>query len=193
MNIFYLHENPQTCAQYHVDKHCVKMIVESAQLLSTAHRVLDGNEIVGHTRTGRRAKRWVLPDSRETVLYHATHVNHPSAVWCRKTDKNYLWLAELLEQLCVEYTYRYEKIHKIEQTGLMQALKNKFPTNIPIGDFSPPTPAMPDEYKVAGNILQSYHNYYNGEKQRMFNWKKRNIPSFINNHILTTKDNYASV
>lgn len=187
MNIFYLHENPKICAQYHVDKHCVKMIVESAQLLSTAHRILDGNEIIGHTRTGRKAKRWVLPDSRETILYHATHVNHPSAVWCRQNDKNYMWLAELMEELCIEYTYRYERIHKIQDIGLLYKLK-EIPTNIPTSEFTQPTPAMPDQYKIPGNSLQSYHNYYNGEKQRMFNWKKRQVPEFINNYNILSKE-----
>ena len=187
MNIFYLHEKPKICAQYHVDKHCVKMIVESAQLLSIAHRILDGHEIVGHTQTGRKAKRWVLPDSRETILYHATHVNHPSAIWCRKNDKNYMWLAELMEELCIEYTYRYERVHKKQEIDLLCKLK-KIPTNIPISQFTQPTPAMPDQYKILGNSLQSYHNYYNGEKQRMFNWKKRQVPEFINNYNISSKE-----
>ena len=58
MNLFYLHDNPKDCANMHVDKHCVKMILEYAQLLSTAHRVLDGNQVVGKTATGRNVKRW---------------------------------------------------------------------------------------------------------------------------------------
>jgi len=190
MNIFYLHENPKICAQYHVDKHCVKMIVETCQLLSSAHRYLDGHQIVGHTRTGRKAKRWVLPDYRETQLYHATHINHPSTVWTRQSKANYLWLHSLLMELLKEYTYRYEKEHKC--TVLAEALKTP-PTNIADVPFTEPTPAMPDEYKIPGNSLQSYHNYYNGEKQRMFNWKKRQAPEFINNNNILTKDNYASV
>ena len=42
MNIFYLHNDPKVCAELHVDKHVVKMIVEYAQLLSTAKRMTDG-------------------------------------------------------------------------------------------------------------------------------------------------------
>jgi len=178
MNIFYLHENPQLCAQYHVDKHCVKMIVETCQLLSTAHRVLDGHEMIGHTKTGRRAKRWTLPDSRERILYHATHVNHPSAIWARASRKNYKWLYNLLIELLREYTYRYEKIHKCSE--LAEHLRY-VPTNIPDKPFTEPTPAMPDQYKVPGNSIKSYHNYYNGEKTRMFAWKKRHMPEFISN------------
>jgi hypothetical protein len=157
------------------------MILETAQLLSTAHRVLDGTETVGLSQSGRKAKRWILPDERDQILYSATHINHPSAIWCRQSDKNYMWLAELLEELCVEYTYRYGKIHKVELTGLMQTLKNKFPQNIPSKPFTEPTPAMPDQYKVPGNSIKSYHNYYNGEKTRMFSWKNRNAPNWIIN------------
>jgi hypothetical protein len=180
MNIFYLDRNPKLCAQAHVDKHCVKMILEYAQLLSTAHRVLDGIQSIGLSKTGRKQTRYVLPDQRESILYSATHINHPSAIWCRQSYRNYMWLAELLEELCGEYTYRYGKTHKVESSGLMQTLKNYFPGNIPSNkDFTEPTPAMPDEYKVSGDSIQSYINYYLGDKQRMFSWKKRETPSFI--------------
>ena len=180
INIFYLDRNPKTCAQMHVDKHCVKMILETAQLLSTAHRVLDGVETVGVSKTGRKAKRWELSDTRESILYSATHINHPSAVWCRKNVFNYIWLHNLLTELCNEYTYRYGKVHKCESIGLVQALA-KSPLNINLKlEFTEPTPAMPDEYKVSGDVIQSYHNYYNGEKQRMFSWKARPTPEWIN-------------
>ena len=78
MNIFYISEDPVQAAQWMVDKHVVKMILESAQLLSTAHRLLDGREIEGKTKTGRKARRWILDDSREPIVYQATHINHPS-------------------------------------------------------------------------------------------------------------------
>jgi hypothetical protein len=90
-----------------------------------------------------------------------------------------MWLAELLEELCGEYTYRYGKIHKVERDGLMQLLKNEFPRNIPIGPFTEPTPAMPDHHKIAGDSIQSYKNYYLGDKQRMFSWKNRPQPTWI--------------
>ena len=95
MNIFYLHNDPKICAEMHVDKHCVKMILEYAQLLSTAHRVLDGTLVNGYSKTGRKQKRYVLPDDRDSVLYSATHINHPSAVWVRKSDANYAWQRQL--------------------------------------------------------------------------------------------------
>jgi hypothetical protein len=80
-------------------------------------------------------------------------------------------LSQLLESLCYEYTYRYEKTHKVERDGLLQVLTTNIPSNIEIGPFTAPTPAMPDDVKVPGNSLQSYHNYYFNEKQRMWSWK----------------------
>lgn len=180
MNIFYLDRDPRLCAEMHNNKHCVKMILEYAQLLSTAHRVLDGTESVRLSKSGRKQKYWALPDQRNTVLYSATHINHPSATWVRQSAQNYMWLAELLEMLCGEYTYRYGKIHKVEESGLMQFLKNNFPNNIKDAPFTEPTPAMPEQHKVAGNSLQSYHNYYIHEKQRMAVWKNRPVPFWYN-------------
>jgi len=179
MNIFYLHPEPQICAEMHNNKHCVKMILEYAQLLSTAHRVLDGTLIERLSPSGRKQKTYVLADNRESALYSATHINHPSAIWVRKTHQNYMWLAELLEMLCWEYTYRYEKIHKVERVGLMQLLKNEFPRNIPIGPFTGPTPAMPEDVKVPGNSLASYRNYYNKNKTHLADWKKRPVPQWF--------------
>jgi hypothetical protein len=176
MNIFYLHNDPQTCAKMHVDKHCVKMILEYAQLLSTAHRVLDGTQFVGQSKTGRKQVRYVLPDMRESVLYSATHINHPSAVWVRQSDANYAWLYRMFGALMDEYTYRYGKTHACER--LSDALSYR-PKNIVHKEFTEPTPAMPEDYKVSGDSIKSYHNYYLGDKQRMFSWKKRNIPSWI--------------
>lgn len=177
MNIFYLDPNTTKCAEYHVDRHCVKMIVEYAQLLSTAHRVLDGVEYVD-TSSGRKIKRWKLDSSYEPILYKATHINHPSAIWARQSYKNYMWLRSLLYRLCKEYTYRYGKVHKVESSGLYEALSYA-PINIKPGVFTEPTQAMPDIYKVVGDSVQSYINYYLGDKQRMFKWKNRDVPYFV--------------
>jgi hypothetical protein len=177
MNIFYLHNDPKTCAEMHVDKHCVKMILEYAQLLSTTHRVLDGVQSIRLSKTGRKQSAFILSDSRESILYSATHVNHPSAVWVRKSYENYVWLYQLFTELMKEYTYRYGKNHACER--LADALYTP-PTHIPKGvGFSEPTPAMPDHYKVVNNSIQSYKNYYLGDKQRMFSWKNRPTPSWV--------------
>jgi len=176
MNIFYLDHDTKKCAEMHVDKHCVKMVLEYAQLLSTAHRVLDGTQYTGTTATGRKRIRYSLPDQREHTLYVATHINHPSAIWVRKSKKNYEWLYNLFVDLLDEYSYRYCRQHKC--SALISPLA-EVPKNIPKESFTQPTPAMPDEYKVEGNSIQSYHNYYNGSKRRMFSWKDRIAPDFI--------------
>lgn len=173
MNIFYLDNDPKVCAQMHLDKHVVKMILEYCQLLSTAHRVLDGNQVSALSKTGRKVTRWILNDERESVIYSATHINHPSAVWVRQSDKNYDWLYSLLQELMTEYTHRYGKIHACSKLEMMLAM---LPKNIPNQPFTEPTPAMPDEYKVSGDSIQSYKNYYIHEKHRFAKWTKRNTP-----------------
>jgi hypothetical protein len=174
MNIFYLDSNVTKCAEYHNDKHVVKMILEYAQLLSTAHRVLDGKEYIDAS-SGRKIKRWRLEDtSLEAHLYKATHINHPSAVWVRQSNNNYNWLVCLFQSLLSEYTHRYGKIHSCDR--LVYWLR-KPPVNIPVGHKTQPTPAMPDEYKVPDSV-QSYRNYYLGAKNNMAKWKNRPIPEW---------------
>lgn len=177
MNIFYIDRDPFKSAEQMVDKHVVKMILETAQLLSTAHRILDGTEYIGQSKTGRKAKRWRLPDDRENVLYSATHINHPSAVWCRQSNNNYNWLFCHFDALLAEYTYRYGKIHKCADSTFRQMLQ-RLPTNIPVGYFTPVTPAMPDEYKVPCSV-ESYRNYYRIAKARMHKWTKREPPDWL--------------
>ena len=169
MNIFYTDHNPNTCAKYHMDKHVIKQILEYAQLLSTAHRVLDGTLSTGLSKTGRKQTRYVLPDDRESMLYSATHINHPSAIWCRQSIANYDWLHSLLVELCKEYTYRYGKVHKCERDGLVKLL-GIYPKNLKPRLFTEPTPAMPDDVKVLDNSLESYRNYYVKNKSKLASW-----------------------
>ena len=160
----------------HVDKHCVKMILEYAQLLSTSHRVLDGIQSRGISKTGRRQTRYSIPDNRESSLYSATHVNHPSAIWARHSSSNYAWLFDMFVSLMEEYTHRYGKVHA---TSRLTKDLSCAPKNIAEGSFTQPTPAMPEEYKVFGDSIKSYRNYYLGEKRRMFSWKRREVPAWI--------------
>lgn len=186
MNIFYLDNNPSKCAEMHNDKHVVKMILEYSQLLSTTHRILDGTESIGLSKTGRKQVRYVLSDERESIMYSATHINHPSTVWVRQSKTNYFWLWCLLSELCKEYTYRYGKTHKCESIGLVDSL-SKFPKNILANGFTEPTPAMPDEVKVDGNSIQSYRNYYINNKTHLAKWSgkvnSRNIPEWFHANI----------
>lgn len=149
-------------------RHCVKMILELSQLLSTAHRVLDGELRIGLSESGRKQKQYSHP---EKLLYKATHQNHPSAIYCRDSVEQYMWAATHLKALCAEYTFRYGKIHKAERDGLVDWLLTNIPKNI--GNkavFSLPYPAMPDKYIVPGDIVQSYRNYYMGDKVHLAYW-----------------------
>lgn len=175
MNIFYLSENAQECAQMHLSKHVTKMCIEYPQLMSTAHRVLDGYEEMEKRYVHgslparyRNTKVWRLNDARDTTLYKATHINHPSAIWCRQSEANYTWLYKMWVHLLEEYTYRYGKIHACSK--LLEPLKDA-PKNITQKPFTPPTPAMPDDVKVPGDELASYHNYYNKNKRGFASWQ----------------------
>ena len=180
MNIFFLNPDPKICAQEHISKHVIKMILESCHLLSTAHRVIDGSQFIDKTSNGRNITRYRLEDERERILYKATHMNHPSAIWCRMTDSNYNWLYQLTVELCKEYTYRYGKTHKCEE--LLETLFFT-PNNIPHGPFTDPTPAMPDDVKVPNNSMASYHNYYINNKKSFASWQgrvnSRNVPNWF--------------
>jgi hypothetical protein len=169
MNIFYLDSDPKSCAIMHNDKHVVKMILEYSQLLSTAHRVLDGTKMSKLSNSGRNVKRWKLNDERDTLLYSATHVNHPSAIWARKSISNYRYLHNLLVELSNEYTYRYGKVHKCESSGLVSHLY-AVPINISSNEFTEPTPAMPEEYVKFNDSITSYRTYYIKSKQHLAKW-----------------------
>lgn len=177
VNIFYIDEDPMQAAIWMVDKHVVKMILESAQLLSTAHRVLDGSEVSGKTRTGRNVRRWVLPDARDKVIYQATHINHPSAVWCRQSVENYNWLADHLFALMHEYTYRYNKKHACD--GDIAYMLQSPPHNLKEYDWTPMPSAMAPEYIISDDPLTNYRNYYKLGKIRMHSWKNRAAPEWI--------------
>lgn len=177
MNIFYLDPDPRVCAQMHNNKHVVKMIIEYAQLMSTAHRVLDGTEYTDLTANGRRIKRWRMNDPvMESTLYKASHTNHPSAIWCRENRQNYMWLYRMWFYLLQEYTHRYGKQHECAK---LRAALYLTPEKIKDGEFFPPTPAMPSELKILSenpqpgrkyDVLKSYHNYYRVSKNGFANW-----------------------
>ena len=160
MNIFFLDEDPKMSAQYHVDKHVVKMILETAQLLCGVHHA-------------------TAPDNTY-VPYKLSHKNHPCSIWARTSLSNYLYLCELGLELCKEYTYRYGKRHK-SQDVIEWCLINK--PNVPDVEFTEPAKAMPDEYKV-GDVVQSYRNYYMGAKSGFATWKNREKPFWFEEKVL---------
>jgi len=86
MNIFILDTNPDIAASMQCDKHVVKMVLETAQILST---------ICGGP-------------------YKPTHANHPCVQWAQANQTNFKWLRRHGLALSAEYTLRYGKIHKCE-------------------------------------------------------------------------------
>lgn len=162
MNIFVLHFIPSKAAQYHNNKHVVKMILEYAQLLCTAHHILDAQ---------------ILTPELTHNLYKKTHENHPCAIWTRTSSQNYIWLFELFSELCSEYTFRYGKIHKTEQK--LKTILENLPHRIPHGELTPFPLAMPDNCKNIENPILSYQWYYIKYKQHIAQWKNRPIPHWF--------------
>ena len=160
MNIFYLSSCPQEAAESHNDKHCVKMILEYAQMLSTAHRELDGDK---------------APD----ILYKSTHKNHPSTIWARSSKQHYDWLFRLFRMLSAEYSIRYSdhnfKVHKTwDKLG---KLLEHAPKNIKDNGWVDPPQCMPDHCKKSDTI-DAYRNYYLTEKASISTWKYSNQPTW---------------
>lgn len=180
MNIFYLDKNPKLCAEYHCDKHVVKMIVEYAQLMSTAHRLIDGNVYIENNK-GRKIKRWKLNDNRDILLYKASHINHPSAIWTRASSGNYTWLLSMWKFLLSEYTHRYGKKHK---TSELEFALSRIPNNIVIKDMDQPPQAMPEDCKILGNSIAAYQQYYIKKKNTFARWTNREIPRWYSCGIL---------
>ena len=144
MNIFYVNEDPTDAAICLPDKLVVKMPLESAQMLCTAHRVLDGDERADYLG-----------------LYKTAMKNHPCTIWVRETSDNYMWLYEHFYALCSEYTTRYGREH-LSFTKLNDKLC-KLPLNISIAHKTTMPQAMPDEYKCQDPI-KAYRDYMVNEK-----------------------------
>jgi hypothetical protein len=135
MNIFVLDLDPRVCAKYHCDKHVVKMIIETAQMLYSVHWVLGSNPSFG---------------------YKLAHKNHPCSIWARTSLDNYIWLCKLGKFLCDEYSVRYCQIHKTSEH--IDWLTNNLP-NLPSNGITKWALAMPDIYKTE-DVVESYRNFY---------------------------------
>lgn len=173
MNIFVLDRDPLKAAEYMCDKHIPKMVVETAQMLSTAHRIVDPNNTHGIHQH----------------LYKTTHKNHPCTRWVCANEKNYRWLLHHFIGLAGEYYFRYwGKRHKSYEK-LRPYVLTVSPWN---RDFEPHydnaekgflpitfAQAMPDAYKIADDPVTAYRNYYIGEKYRFAQWQRtRKAPSW---------------
>ena len=176
MNIFYVDRDPVAAARQLVDRHVVKQTLESAQLLSTAHRVADGKITVVKSKSGKNIRRYVLEDQREQLLYAATHYNGAPALWTRASVENYLWLAEHFIELCKEYQYRYGKTHA--SSSLVYCLQSP-PQNVREWDATPVAIVMGQQYVTSTDPVVNYRNYYNYGKARLHSWTRRESPVWI--------------
>jgi len=155
MNIFRLADSPEESATLQCDKHVVKMPLETAQLLCSAH------------------PEGVAP-------YKRTHYNHPSAVWVRESIDNYFWAIDHGLELCDEYHRRYGAAKGKQHAS--RAVIEWAATNLPDLPAIGPTPmpqCMPEEYQVAGDPVAAYRKYYRGDKSSIAAWKHTDRPAFM--------------
>lgn len=152
MNIFVLDRDPVSAAQATIDKHCNKMVLESAQLLCAA-----------------------FPQG--AAPYKRTHYNHPCAVWTRASRDNFRWLATHGLALADEYEFRYGRVHK-SRGVILWCIENMAAVEFPSTDLTPFALAMPDEFK-RHDPVEAYRAYYRGAKAAIAAWNKgRPAPSW---------------
>lgn len=152
MNIFVLDNDIEKCAQYHCDQHVVKMILESVQLLCTA----------------LNKKGFISP-------YRSTHVKHPCVLWVEESFDNFLWLQELTVQLNSEYRYRYDKPNDHKSIAVLNQIAHLRYESNGLTEFAQ---AMPDKYKIPGDAVSAYRQFYLGEKMTFAKWTKRGFPNW---------------
>ena len=153
MNIFALNSDPILAAQNHVDRHVVKMPLETSQILCTVVRGLGGE-----------------------ARYKPTHKNHPCTLWAGESSGNYEWLVQLGLALCNEYTHRYNREHACEE--VIREISAPLPNLLRIAPRSAFALAMPEEYKQA-DAVESYRAYYRAEKAHLHSWKNRQPPEWL--------------
>ena len=155
MNIFILDTDPVQAAKWQCDKHVVKMILESAQLLSTAHWLNGGS-----------------------APYKPTHIHHPCTRWVASSLENYIWLCKHANALLDEYKARYKRTHAC--TATIDWLSRNFPKNIEAKGLEPFVTAMNlEQYGsciVPNDVVQSYRNYYKAAKSNIATWKQNKPP-----------------
>jgi len=172
MQIFFLDRNPYICARYYGDKHVSKILIEVAQLMSTAHHVLSGEFDENNKPFSKLASA--------NGMYKPTHINHPCNIWVRENTANYDWAWELSNALSLEFIIRRKKPHKTN--NLITNLR-KYPKNInKAKKYSDPPLAMPDEFKCEDPV-KSYRAYYQLKFDQgivTYNWSPdRGIPEWI--------------
>jgi len=175
MNIFYLHDSPIICASYHADQHIHKMILESAQMLSTA----------AHS----------LPYIPSHLLYKPSYQKHPCTLWTAASPANMLWLCELAfalqsERESVANCGEHSSIPVIRT--IHSYLRNAHP-HLSSADNTPHVFCGPAtiSHRLNMTTIQRYKEFYRRKAIRWpldsgihMSYKGRPVPDFIQDLIL---------
>lgn len=171
MNIFFLSRRTRQCAKWHCDKHVVKMILESTQLLYTAN----------HENGGTLQIQESAPVCASTKRrgYRSTHKNHPSAIWTRTSLAHYYWLISLAKDLVDEHMFRFSPARVHACLEHLEWLEQNPPPDLKETRWlKDPTPAMPEEYKTP-DAIESYRKYYSVAKKDLLKYTKRHMPHIL--------------
>ena len=155
MNIFILDNNIRKCAEFHADQHVVKMILESTQMLCT-----------------------VLNENGMEAPYKSTHIHHPCTIWTGKSLSNWKWLRFLVENLNREYKFRFTHTRDHSSAAVARSLPAPPVEDIGLTEFAQ---AMPKVYRIPGDAVQAYRNFYIAEKAKFATWTKRPVPDWWSN------------
>lgn len=160
MNIYALDQDPRRAAQYHVDRHVSKQILETVQILYMAHRMLDG--LLTTMARVPMTDNMRVPDRMQ---------HHVCVKWARESSDNYRWAYYLFDDLCEEYSMRFKKEHPY--VHLKRELHTR-PLNMPMSSMTPWAQAMPTQYRRADSI-ESYRLFYVHEKRHIAQWSRPSI------------------
>ena len=185
MNIFVLDKDPRRAAEMHADRHVCKMILESAQMLCTAHWLGWARLLKAPPMKSKQLQQWLYDNVPKDLQppWKMTHANHPCSQWTRHVWGNYMWHSRLGLALCDVYTERYGKVHKSHEVHrwLNRHIPPVFegPVDNPVGMTSFAV-CMPDECKVPGDPVESYRSYYRMHKVKMARWAHSEKPVWFN-------------
>ncbi len=154
MNIFILDWNIYKNVQYYGNKHVIKMITESAQILSSAIH-LSNTEL------------------NENV-YKLTHQHHPCVKWVTESLSNWMWLKQLVIELNKEYVYRYNK--NVNHLAYEKVLTYPIPN---LNDIGPTPFKIVVKDKINNNVVDCYRYSYMTNKRHLAIWKKRETPKWF--------------
>jgi hypothetical protein len=181
MNLFYLDDDLDKCAEAHVDKHIVKMPLEVAQICCTTIWI---DKILGFVpraltkeetailNEAKAPEKPLKPEERTVTPYLPMMYNHPCTIWARSSLDNYEWTHCYGNALGEEYRYRYGKQHK--SVTVINELPD--PVNLERVGFTTFGLAMPDILKDYDNPIQSYRDYYHLDKATFASWTGRPAP-----------------